>query len=62
MTKPDFEQMTIKQLREYVLQHRNDDDALHALGQCIHKEGKRLQSIEELEQMIQHKRASGIQP
>ncbi|MBD2771937.1 hypothetical protein [Iningainema tapete] len=40
----------------------SDDDALHALGQRIHKEGKRLNSIEEFEQMIQNKRASGIQP
>lgn len=62
MIKPVFEQMTIQQLREYVLQHRADYDALHALGQRIHKEGKRLNSIAELEQMIQNKRASGIQP
>ncbi len=62
MTKPDFDQMTIKQLREYVLQYRHDNDALYALGQRIHKEGKRLNSIDELEQSIQHKRASGVEP
>ena len=54
--------MTIQELRNYVLQHRDDDDALHALGQRIHKEGKRLNSIEELELLIQEKRASGIEP
>jgi ethanolamine ammonia-lyase large subunit len=62
VTKPNFEEMTIKQLRNYVLQHRTDDDALHALGQRIHAEGKRLNSMEELKESIQQKRQAGIEP
>jgi hypothetical protein len=28
MTKPNFDTMTRKELREYILQHREDDDAI----------------------------------
>lgn len=31
MTKPDFSQMTRRQLRSYILDHREDDDAIEAL-------------------------------
>jgi len=62
VSKPNFDQMSIQELRSYVLQHRNDNDAIHALGQRIHKEGKRLNSIEELESHIQEKRRQGREP
>lgn len=31
MTKPDFSKMTRQELRDYVLAHREDDDAIEAL-------------------------------
>ncbi|WP_026134767.1 DUF6887 family protein [Scytonema hofmannii] len=62
MIRPNFEQMSIRELRNYVLQHRNDSEALHALGQRIHKEGRRLNSVDELVQIIEEKRAQGGEP
>ncbi|HYX15680.1 MAG TPA: hypothetical protein VE944_15190 [Nostoc sp.] len=38
--KPNFEQMTIKQLRTYVLAHRDDEDAIHALAIRLRNEGR----------------------
>ncbi|AVH73294.1 DUF6887 family protein [Nostoc sp. 'Lobaria pulmonaria (5183) cyanobiont'] len=29
MTKPNFPQMPLEQLRTYILEHRNDDEAFH---------------------------------
>ncbi|MEH2413737.1 DUF6887 family protein [Nostoc sp.] len=29
MTKPNFQQMPLEQLRAYILEHRNDDEAFH---------------------------------
>lgn len=31
MTKPNFDTMTYQDLREYILQYREDDDAIEAL-------------------------------
>ncbi|MGJ3248296.1 MAG: DUF6887 family protein [Elainellaceae cyanobacterium] len=31
MTKPDFSQMSRKELRKYILAHRDDEDAIEAL-------------------------------
>lgn len=31
MMKPNFDTMTRKEIREYILQHREDDDAIEAL-------------------------------
>jgi hypothetical protein len=31
MTKPNFSSMTRKELRDYILEHRDDDDAIEAL-------------------------------
>jgi hypothetical protein len=31
MTKPNFDPMTRQEIREYILQHREDDDAIEAL-------------------------------
>ncbi|NMG07591.1 hypothetical protein [Brasilonema sp. UFV-L1] len=56
MTKPNFEAMSRQQLREYILIHRDDDDAIHAMVLLIQKEGKTLNSIEELEQIIHERR------
>lgn len=62
MIKPNFEQMSIRELRNYVLQHRNDEEAIHALGQRIHAEGRRLSSVDELVQIISDKRSQGGEP
>lgn len=31
MTKPNFDTMTRQEIREYILQHREDDDAIETL-------------------------------
>lgn len=38
--KPNFELMTIKDLREYILAHRDDEDAIHAMALRLRNEGK----------------------
>jgi hypothetical protein len=40
MNQPNFEQMTIKQLRAYILAHRDDEEAIHALAMRLRDEGK----------------------
>lgn len=30
MTQPNFEQMSRKELRTYILEHRDDEEAFHA--------------------------------
>jgi hypothetical protein len=49
--------MSNEELKTYVLQHRNEDDALHELTVRVKTQGKRLNSIEELKQVIQEKRS-----
>lgn len=36
MTKPDFANMPNKELRQYVLEHRDDDEAFYALVDQFH--------------------------
>ncbi|MBW4569007.1 MAG: hypothetical protein KME31_13580 [Tolypothrix carrinoi HA7290-LM1] len=57
MIKPNFAAMSNEELKAYVLQHRDDDDALHELTVRVKTQGKRLNSIEELKQVIQEKRS-----
>ncbi len=38
--KPNFEQMTMKDLREYILAHRDDEDAIHAMAIRLRHQGK----------------------
>jgi hypothetical protein len=61
VTSPNFEQLTMKELRSHVLQHRNNQDAIHALGQRIHKEGRKA-TVEELVTRLEEKRQQGIEP
>jgi alkyl sulfatase BDS1-like metallo-beta-lactamase superfamily hydrolase len=56
MIKPNFAAMSNEELKTYVLQHRDDDDALHELTVRVKTQGKRLNSIKELKQVIQEKR------
>lgn len=62
MSKPNFSQMTLQELRSYVLQNRDDEDAIYALVLHVEQNGKRLNSIEELEQIIEEKRRQGREP
>ena len=52
--KPNFKEMTRKELRTYVLEHRDDNEAFYAYMDKIHAEGNRvkhppLKSIEDME-------------
>ncbi len=38
--KANFEHMTIKDLREYILAHRDDEDAIHAMAIRLRNQGK----------------------
>lgn len=42
MTKPNFQVMTKKQLRVYVLAHRDDQDAFYALTDCLSAQPGRI--------------------
>lgn len=46
MSKPDFSTMTTKKLKTYVLQHRDDDDAVHALVNRVQQNGVLVESDE----------------
>ncbi len=61
MNKPNFREMTRKQLRDYIL-HRGDTEAIHALALHVQSNGKRLNSGDELQQVIQEKRNQGLEP
>ncbi len=52
--KPNFKEMSRKQLRAYVLAHRDDDEAFYAYVDKINSEGNRvkhppLKSIDDIE-------------
>ncbi|MDF5710221.1 MAG: hypothetical protein PUP90_21775 [Nostoc sp. S4] len=38
--KPNFEQMTMKDLRQYILAHRDDEDAIYAMAIRLRNHGK----------------------
>lgn len=40
MTKPNFEAISDQELRQYILEHRDDDDAVHEMVLRIRKNGK----------------------
>ncbi|MEH2178201.1 DUF6887 family protein [Nostoc sp.] len=54
--------MTRKQLRDYILQNRGDTEAIHALVLHVQSNGKRLNSVDDLQQIIQEKRSQGLEP
>jgi hypothetical protein len=62
MNKPNFREMTRKQLRDYILKNRGDREAIHALALHVQSNGKRLNSVDELQQVIQEKRNQGLEP
>jgi hypothetical protein len=55
--QPDFSAMSRAELRAYVLQHRNDDEALYAFADKIYASpGIKIQSMEHLAQLIEERR------
>jgi len=42
MSKPDFQVMTLEELRAYVLLNRTDDDALHEIALRARAAGKTI--------------------
>jgi hypothetical protein len=54
MTKPNFEAMTQAELRAYVLEHRDDVKAFHALMDKLQAEpGTKVRSLDHLAELIQ---------
>jgi hypothetical protein len=54
MSKPDFQTMTRKDLHDYVLSHREDEEAFYAYVDKLHVEATwvempALQSVEDME-------------
>ena len=62
MNKPNFREMTRKQLRDYILQNRGDTEVIHALALHVQSNGKRLNSVDKLQKIIQEKRSQGLEP
>ncbi|MGH1393578.1 MAG: DUF6887 family protein [Trichormus sp.] len=57
MTKPNFAAMTKQELRAYVLEHRDDNEAFYALTRKLREEpGIEISSMEHLQQLIAAKR------
>lgn len=64
MTKPNFAAMTKRELRTYVLEHREDTEAFEALMDKLNAEPRtRVRSPEHLAELIEdRRRASEQQP
>ncbi|WP_442943570.1 DUF6887 family protein [Nostoc sp.] len=45
-----------------MLENRGDSEAIHALAFHVQFNGKRLNSIDELQQIIQEKHKQGLEP
>ncbi|MHC5833171.1 MAG: DUF6887 family protein, partial [Nostoc sp.] len=52
MTSPNYEAMTTKELRTYVLAHRDDQNAINALANRVETNGVKLDSPEQLPDVI----------
>ncbi|NJO39229.1 MAG: hypothetical protein HC769_37125 [Cyanobacteria bacterium CRU_2_1] len=62
MTKPNFATMSKQELRAYVLEHREDNEAFHALMDKLNAEpGIKIQSPEHLAELIEAKRRANQQ-
>ncbi|MGB3656251.1 MAG: hypothetical protein WBA41_34255 [Rivularia sp. (in: cyanobacteria)] len=55
INKPDFKAMSTPELRAYVLEHREDNEAFYALSDRIKEQGKPLK-VEDLPQILQSQR------
>lgn len=61
MSNPNFETMTTKQLRTYVLEHRDDQEAINALANRVEATGIKLESPDQLPEIIELKRQQNQQ-
>ncbi len=52
MTKPNFKVMSKAELKQYVLEHRDDDEAFYELSDRIAANAKPLESDEQLIEII----------
>ncbi|MBN3949117.1 MULTISPECIES: DUF6887 family protein [unclassified Nostoc] len=52
MTIPNFQQMPLEQLRAYILEHRNDDEAFH-----VYIDRRRAQSPKQVPMTIEEAEA-----
>ena len=58
MTKPNFTAMSKEQLKAYVLEHREDDEAFYALTDKLKEQpGIEITSMEQLRQVINERRS-----
>lgn len=62
MTKPNYQEMTQQELREYILKHRDDEDAVSEAVVRVQKNGVTLNSIDELRQFVERKRRQNLEP
>ncbi|MEH1843251.1 MAG: hypothetical protein V7L20_32075 [Nostoc sp.] len=54
MTKANFQAMTRQELRAYVLEHRDDQEAFHALTDKLREEpGTEITSTEQMHELIE---------
>lgn len=61
MSSPDFESMTTKELRAYVLTYRDDQAAIHALANRVEATGVKLDSLDQLPLVIERKQQQSQQ-
>jgi hypothetical protein len=62
VTKPDYKAMTQHELRQYILSHRDDSDAVHEAVLRVQQYGTTLNSVDELRQFVEEKRRQNLEP
>ncbi|BDA69571.1 hypothetical protein RIVM261_089980 [Rivularia sp. IAM M-261] len=62
MTKPNYQEMTQQELRDYILNHRDDADAVSEAVIRVQNNGVTLNSIDELRQFVERKRRQNLEP
>jgi SOS response regulatory protein OraA/RecX len=62
MTKPNYREMTQQELRQYILSHRDDEDAVSEAVLRVQTKGVTLNSVDELKQFVEQKRRQNLEP
>lgn len=64
MTKPNFATMTKPELKAYLLEHRNDTEAFHALMDKVTSEPNQqfytLEEADKLQELVQRRRSTNF--
>ncbi len=60
MSKPDYKSMTQQELRQYILSHHDDKEAVHEAVLRIQQYGTVVNSVDELRQIIEEKRRQSL--